>query len=65
MPEYNFIEPSFNISDYPQCIRSEDFISMLPHLTLKADAIKLGVYCFVAGIIVGIVLQYLRQRYNQ
>jgi F0F1-type ATP synthase assembly protein I len=38
---------------------------MLPYLTLKADAIKLGVYCFVAGIIVGIVLQYLRQRYNQ
>jgi hypothetical protein len=65
MPVYDLTNPGFNISDFSQCIRHEDLIQMLPYLTLKSDAIKLGVWCFVAGILLGVLIMYLRQRYDQ
>lgn len=64
MTEYTIVVPTpIDLQNASSCIPHEQFIQILPELVLKTDAIKLGLCCFVAGMITIRVIDYIYERY--
>lgn len=62
MPVYKYVE--YDLTNATGCIPVEHYLDSLQYITLKTDAIKLGVYCFIAGMLLVIVIQYLKRRWD-
>jgi pyruvoyl-dependent arginine decarboxylase (PvlArgDC) len=56
---------NYNLSNISSCIPAERVAAMLPDLALKTDAIKLGVLCFVVGMLVMAAFGYLEKRWKK
>ena len=54
--------PQYNIQESTGCIPVENVTAMLPNLVLKTDAIKLGVACFIAGLVLMYIMIWYRDR---
>jgi hypothetical protein len=66
MSQYDIVQTMqtpIDLSNVSQCIPHDQFMAMLPDLVLKADAIKLGLICFAAGMIVKAIIDYIFERY--
>jgi len=67
MSEYDIVmvtQTPIDLNNASSCIPQEQFMAILPELVLKTDAIKLGAWCFVAGIIVMWTIERLYERYG-
>jgi hypothetical protein len=58
------VAPPINLTDINTCIPSEQFIPFVQMVVFKTDAIKLGVVCFIAGMLLEYAFDYIRARWK-
>jgi hypothetical protein len=58
------ITPAVNLTNISSCVPQELFIQMLPYVVMKDDAIKLGLICFVAGMITMSAIEWIDKRWT-
>jgi hypothetical protein len=54
-----------DLSNLTTCVPADQFIQLMPMLVLKTDAIRLGLLCFIAGIIFMVIINEIDKRWKK
>ena len=64
MSQYDIVQQApIDLNNVSSCIPQEQFMAILPELVLKTDAIKLGLLCFVVGMVTIRIIDFIYERY--
>jgi hypothetical protein len=66
MSDYDIVIPTpVNLDNVSSCIPHDLFLQFLQTVVFKTDAIKLGVVCFIAGMVFQMLLEWIDTRWKR
>jgi hypothetical protein len=57
--------PSYNLSNFSSCVPHREVIEFSQMVIFKSDAYRLAIICFVAGLCVSTLFDYIDKRWKR